>query len=298
MSTYPYMSPARYVELYHDLAFDDPRTGAPTACEVSGYGSGWGPEAGCNRKSLGPDVATEFNQYFTPALRKLHHGNAQTPCGAQFSFRQRTLTNISADEDFFAASLTRAFNGKGSPDEITDTLRLALAVGRIGAGTDANGKAAAHARLADYCAKFITLDCNGLTGNYYGIDPNTKVPDYASAARKRTDVSRIVQADALVTVTDTNTHKHIALVEECSVVTRNADGTGIVRLKIVEWGEAGALDTHRKIVMGPKGDGRVLVTKGPKYGLGFASGDGFRYFFAPPRMATPRRWGMGSNSAG
>jgi hypothetical protein len=291
------MTPAAYVELYHDLVFDDPRTGQRTAAEVGGYGSGWGPEQGCNRKTQGPLCSIEFNQFYTPALRMLHHGNALTPCGNPFYFRQKPLGNVSPDEEFYVGALIRAFNGKGSPDEITDALRLALAIGRVGTTTDANGKPASNGRVGEYCGRFITLDCNGLSGNYYGIDPNTKVSDYAVPGRRRMDIRNIAQADALVTVAANGNHEHIAVVESCEVVSRKADGTGTVRLAIVEWGEAGDITTHRKKLAGPNGDGIVSVTRGARYGLAIVSGSSSRYFFAPPQTPTPRRWGLKNNPA-
>ena len=123
------MTPKMYLDRYTYLSIPSPFDGMLLNCGLTGYGSGWNFRNG--KAGAGIAIQHEY-AVFRDALRKAHHGNALTPCGPQFYFSEKPLARISRLEEFYSDSLVRAYVGKGSPDEITDALRLALALGRIG----------------------------------------------------------------------------------------------------------------------------------------------------------------------
>jgi len=283
------MTPKEYLDRYTSLDVPDPNTGFTTTVNITGYGSGWGPEEGCNRTDVGPVCNQEYNTRFVPALRVAHHGR-NTPIGStQFYFNQNSVGDFQPTEDFYVSSFVNAFVGKGSPDEITDTLRVALAVGRVGAGPDAAGGRHNAFSLQQYVDTYITLDCNGLVGNYYGIDPNTAVKSYANVGRRRLRARDVQVGDAVVTIpTLSKKFEHVALIEYWQCIG-DTDDTGTALIKIVEWGEAGDETVHYT------GDNprQLPITFGPDrtYGVGFSTEEGkFRYIFAPPQLGDPRGW--------
>jgi hypothetical protein len=284
------MTPKEYLDRYTSLDLVDPGTGLRTVVNINGYGSGWGPEKGCNRTTVGPKCSTEYNSFFVPALRVVHHGKNTSIGATKFFFNQNPVSGFLPTEDFYISSFVNTFVGKGSPDEIRDTLRVALAIGRIGVGTDPAGNSRTKATLQQYVDDFMTLDCNGLTGNFYGIDPNTPVEAYANPARRRQRVGDVQVGDAVVTIPDaTGNFEHVALIAEWSPVSAG-DDTGTVNLKLVEWGQEGDESRHYT----GEAPRRTNVTRGPngKYGIGFRTDDAskFRYIFAPPQRGEPRGW--------
>lgn len=284
------MNPREYVERYHSLRFTNPVTSLAVGGEVTEYGSGWGTEAHCNRAGIGPKAQKEYAA-FARALRALHHGNVNKPCGNWFRFDQRDVPGINAAEPFYTRGLIRAFNGKGSPDEITDALRLALATGRVGSGKDAAGQVASQLVLPEYVKNYFTLDCNALVGNYHGVDPDTHISGYCASALRRRKVSEIAEGDPLVTHSASSPFEHIAMVHRASVVSEAADGTGEVIIEICEWGERGGVGTHSKALNGGQ---PLKVRHGPDPRLGLALNIETkpRYFFAPPDGFGDRGWGL------
>ena len=233
------MTSKEYLDRYTWLSLSDPNTGFRASVNVNGYGSGWGPEKGCNRTDVGPKCSTEYNSFFVPALRIAHHGRNTSIGSSKFFFNQNSVGNFQATEDFYISSFVNAFVGKGSPDEISDTLRVALAIGRIGMTSDAAGKMPAKSSLQQYVDSFITLDCNGLVGNYYGIDPNTTVGSYANIGRRRMRGGGVQVGDAVVTIPDaTGAFEHVAMIAEWTWLSGNSE-TGNATVKLVEWGASG-----------------------------------------------------------
>src|SRR5581483_11294877 len=168
------MDPKSFLYLYTYLKIIDPFTNLPVTCGSSGYGSGWGDD---NRRgdgvATGKDCQTECVNYFLPAVRMAHHGKPYTETGSPFHFDQNKVANIDPGETFSIGAFIRAFNGKGTPEDIASTLRVARAVGRIGFDHDPNGHRPARASVAAYSTAFMTLDCNGLVGNYFKINPDS-----------------------------------------------------------------------------------------------------------------------------
>jgi hypothetical protein len=277
------MTPKQYLDRYTYLRFFSPFNNEQVLCPITGYGSGWGKRG--DDANLGGQCQTEIG-YFVKAMRVAHHGNANSPCGARFTFSSKPLGLIPTTEEFFPETFTHAFNGKGSPDEITDTLRIAMAVGRIGVGRDLAGQQAARSTPAQYAAAFMTLDCNVLVGNFYGGNPDAEIMTYANAARKRSSATAVTSGDCVVTHSATSPYEHIALIDEWSVSGSSATVT------IVEWGWKGGEEVHYKKDM------KVTVTTGPdkSFGIGWSTTspkDGkpsFRYIFARPKDADPHGW--------
>lgn len=287
------MDPKSYLDRYTNLALTDPINGHPITVPITGYGAGWGDDPTCNRMEVGPKCQKEYLLGFVPALRKAHHGNAKTPCGAKFFFDNPRLGIIPATEDFYPETFVHAFGGKGSPDEIKDTLRLAMAIGRFGFGKDAAGNAPAKPTLAQYAEAFMTLDCNGLVSNFHGVKDviNTSVQFFANAARRRTTIGGVRPGDVVVTHGGTKPYEHVAMIQSWEFDPALASAkSGAVRLRLVEWGEAGDESKHFT------GNTPAAVTAGygkePNFGIGFPTAGGvkFRYIFAPPGTNDPHGW--------
>lgn len=279
------MSPREYLHRYTRLTFQHPLDRTVVAAGLTNYG------AGKTRKGPGVASPTEVERerlLFTQALRKAHHGNAQTPCGEEFFFRQPPLGNIPPSEVFYARTIVRAFLGKASPDEIIDVLRIATAVGRIGTARDANGQPPARATAADYVTSFITLDCNGFAGGYFGVNGDVDIRTFAPAGRRRTSIGEIVPGDAVVTHCPTVPYEHVGVID---AFARNGDGT--YHVAIAEWGWFGPERTHYvvmpevRIVQGPQGE----------FGLGWHTTSNkvpltptFRYLFGRPSASHSLGW--------
>jgi hypothetical protein len=269
------MDPKSFLDLYTYLKIVDPVTNLPVDCGISNYGSGWESRQGTG-VATGSECQTEYVNYFLPALRMAHHGKPYTPTGSPFHFDQNKVANIDPSETFTIAAFIRAFNGKGSPDDIASTLRVARAVGRIGFDHDPNGDRPARPSVAAYSTAFMTLDCNALVGNYFKIDPNSTPHSYAVAARARKTARDVAVGDPVVTVTPSGEHEHIGLIQGWTVLS-DSSASEI----IVEWGGPGDESSH---YTGPTAH-TYDVTTGPikTYGIGFATEPPkFRYIFAPP----------------
>jgi hypothetical protein len=277
------MTPKQYLDRYTYLSFFSPWNNEQVNAPVVGYGSGWGKRG--SDKKLGGECQAEFAN-FVRAMRVAHHGNPNTPCGARFFFKGLGL--ISPDEEFYPETFTHAFDGKGSPDEIIDTLRIAMAVGRIGLGNDRAGSPAPRYTAADYTAKFLTLDCNGLVGNYYGAGPSLHIKYYANPSRRRSSVNEVRVGDCVVTHSATSPYEHIALIEGWEPRGSQAS------VRLVEWGQAGGEDKHYSQTASVVEVGRGGESS---FGVGWSTTsniDGlasFRYVFAPmPGVGNPYGW--------
>lgn len=288
------MTPKAYLDRYTYLTFPNPFTGQPEKAGISGYGSGWGVGEHPNRPS-GQTMQHEYLHGFRPALRKFLVGNASKSVSSPMTFANVEGGKIDPAEPFYNMSFIRAFLGKGSPDEIADTLRVAMILGRIGSGRDANNKPAACQTAAEYSTKFMTLDCNGLTGNFYGINPETACSGYAVPARKRRRAADVEVGDVVVTLKNSGSYSHVALVAHWDCPPESAE-KGKVKLKLCEWGRSGGEDNHYT----GEAPVELEVRRGNhgSYGVGFTrTNESFRYIFAPPppKASGHRGWGLGEN---
>jgi hypothetical protein len=288
------MTPKQYLDRYTYLRFWSPWNMEQMLAGITEYGSGWDYRNGT--EGAGKAMQQEF-QAFNRALRIAHHGDAHTPCGEKFFFNEKPLfCLIAPTEDFYISSFINAFLGKGSPDEIIDTLRIAVAIGRIGMDKDAAGQHPGRPTAQAYAKAFITLDCNGLVGNYYGGDPSASIEHYAHASRARKSAGEIQVGDAVVTHCAKFPFEHVGLIQEC---TPGGNGASI---RIVEWGWKGGEEVHYSVT--PK---TYQIKQGPekRFGVGWEASShhqelgndqkkhavpSFRYVFAPPGRGDPRGW--------
>lgn len=280
------MTPKDYLDRYTYLSFFSPWDREVISAGLSAYGSGWDSRNGI--KGAGRLVQAEC-QAFVRALRVAHHGNANTPCGSTFKMPD-TGSLIETTEEFYADTITHAFDGKGSPDEIIDVLRLAMVVGRI--GTPGERDAAGAHRIAPnaqaYVDAFMTLDCNGFVGNFVGGNPSAHISEYAKPQRSRRSVAEVQRGDIIVTHCQDVPYEHVGLIDEWSPMGTTAD------VKIAEWGWFGGEEVHYN--SRPKNH---VITSGPdrSFGIGWAVQssrmplvESFRYIFAPPGQNDPWGW--------
>ena len=279
------MTPKQYLDRYTYLAFFSPINFMPVFAPITGYGSGW------DHRGKDHTLASQCQhecQLFRYALRVAHHGNSKAHCPEKMFFDKSPLGLISKTEDFYLSSFIRAYCGKGSPDEIIDTLRLATAIGRIGTDRDLAGNHPAAPTASAYATKYMTLDCNGLVGNYFGENPSSDISHFASHARRRKSGYEVQVGDAVVTHCSEAPYEHIALIQEW-----NFDGTN-ANVRLVEWGRSGGEDHHYSTV--PK-KYHIKQGKDSKYGIGWESNShrkanlkSFRYIFSPSNDGPPNGW--------
>ncbi|WP_342361944.1 hypothetical protein [Terrarubrum flagellatum] len=285
------MYPKHYLDRYTYLKFFSPLNNQQIEAPISGYGSGWGARWQTNRgNGYEPGRGAECQREYAllrDAVRIAHHGNAHTPCGPRFRFDQTPLGLIPSYEEFYPETFIHALLGKGSPDEIIDTLRIAMAVGRIGSERDMNKMLPARATAAKYANDLMTLDCNGLVGNFYGGDPSASIDAYATPGRARKSLAEVRAFDCIVTHCPSIHFEHIALVGDVKPA-----GGAKVTIDVVEWGWFGGESTHYR----PQ---TVEIVQGPlkQYGVGWKiisphdnTTPSFRYIFAPPPPQESHGW--------
>jgi hypothetical protein len=279
------MTPKEYLDRYTYMKFQSPSDSMQTLAGIRNYGSGWGSRLGTCKPA--GTIQREY-QLFVRALRTFHHGNPNTPCGPVFSLQG--ACNISSREQFYSKSLLNTFVGKGSPDEITDTLRLGMLIGRFGMTRDVAGQPAAAPNAQAYATGYITLDCNGLVGNYYGGNSDASIDAYTSG-QKRNKITDVRPGDVVITHCEKFPFEHVGLIQEWNVSGEAA------AVRIVEWGWYGGEEAHfspkpvtHKIQQGPdKRFGIGWSTPSPKDSSGKTMT--FRYVFGPPAGARdPHGW--------
>lgn len=283
------MTPKEYLDLYTYLEVENPLTLRTESAGVTAYGSYWGSRKypGQGNKSFPADPVKKEYEIFTAALRMAHHGNTKTPCGERFVFDQVPLGWIFPTEEFYAVTIFNAFLGKGSPDEITDTLRLAMAIGRIKLeGTDVAGAPRAFPTAQQYADRFMTLDCNGLVRNFCGAAVND-IKYYAAKERRRLDPTRVQIGDVVVTHCNLHPYEHIGLIDGWQVKPGN-----LAEVSVAEWGKAGDEDAHYSTFTVP-----IARSFEDQVGVGWTTTSNlagnpptYRSIFTRPVMNDPLGW--------
>jgi hypothetical protein len=112
-----------------------------------------------------------------------------------------------------------SFYGKGSPEGISQALRLAVALEM----TDAT-----HAALQKFCDENIGLDCSGFVGNYLrhkglgpDLGPSSKVSAFAPPAYRVKELSDIRAESVIVW----ESGSHVAIVDRVDRTMGKMDGT-------------------------------------------------------------------------
>ena len=270
------MTPKQYLDKYTCFRVTDPLTRASIAAPITEYGADWTTEHRAN----GPACQHEYAM-LALALKKVCSGGKKHWKPTPRFHLDADIGMIRADTPFFNWSLLRAYVGKGSPDEIFDSLQLAIATGRIGTGKDIAGHTPGAATAADYVKKFITVDCNGYAGNYHGYF--CEVKGFANPHLRRKKSEDVRQGDLLVAVDNNVKRRHVAVVERWQP---KADGTAIVTL--CEWGARGDEPSHYHTL---KRNPKITTGEQETYGIGFGSHATFHYVFAPPKGDGHRGWG-------
>jgi len=160
---------------------------------------------------------------------------------------------IPSGEEFCRAAIRRSYAGRGSPHEMIDTVRLAVAFGRVTLPVSAS----------QYARTWFGSDCNAFVGNWLGVSPSLSVRSYftgygsgaipgsvPSVEASRTcvplkpiaSITEITQGTVVVTFglpRGNKTYKHIALVESITLAN-----SGKHRLELAEWGVPGGFEKH------------------------------------------------------
>jgi len=239
------MSPFEYLDRYHKLQVVDQKLGLAANVNITKYISGW------THDNMGEYMAV------LSSIAVFHKLKGPSLVPDRFAIDDSRMHSW---ETFYKASVRRTFEGRGSPDDITDTLRLAVWGGRCSTG----GASA-------YAAKWFGQDCNAFVGNYQGVSPSSAIfayalgyggsgtipgatPDvYASRnllpLNPDKDFKEIAEGDVLCTYGSAdkngNRWRHIALVNDITLLGQPAGDAQDAILSIAEWGAAGDLPAHK-----------------------------------------------------
>ncbi len=233
--------PLQYLSMYHALFMCDPALRLLSYANLQRYISGEPADGVTERGKLLSAIARargDSSGSAVPALFTLPAGHG-----------------ISPSEEFCRHAIRRAYAGRASPHELIDTVRLAVAFGRVTHPVSGGG----------YAQKWFGLDCNAFVGNWLGISPSLSIRSYlcgygsgeipgsvpsVEASRNCVplkpiaSISEIRQGTVVVThgpprEGSGKTFKHIALVERISPVPG-----GKHRVELAEWGVPGGFDSH------------------------------------------------------
>ncbi|MCU0635337.1 MAG: hypothetical protein MUE41_10740 [Gemmatimonadaceae bacterium] len=236
------VTPVTFLEMYHLLFIADPLLGVLSYASLRRYISGEPADGMVERGRLLDRIATarkDGSRGQIPNLFTLPSGHG-----------------IPTSEEFNLRAIRRAYAGRGSPNEMIDAVRLAVAFGLVTHPVSAG----------DYVEKWFGSDCNAFVGNWLGISPSCSIRAYFTgygtgaipgsnagieASRRWLPLLPVASAGEVrmgnVVVTygppnDTGKQfKHIALVESCTSM-----GGGRHRLELAEWGQAGDIDKHHR----------------------------------------------------
>lgn len=239
------MTPFEYLDRYHSLQVIDGRLDIHAVVDIKNYISGWQG-----------NQMQEYGNVLEPVAKYFHlKGWAAVP--EKFWICDGTMD---CNEAFYRASVRRTFEGRGSPDDMADTLRLAVWSKRCKA-----------AQAGTYAAQWFGQDCNSFVGNYLGISPSTSIAAYAhgyghsptlSGATPDVYTSRylvplepdsnygdIAQGDVLCTFgspdNNGNRWRHIGIVQDITLLGPGSDTRQDAVISIAEWGTNGGVSVHR-----------------------------------------------------
>ena len=234
--------PLQYLGRYHSMFFVDVPLKLLGYADIRRYISGEPSDGVVERGKLLSAIAK---------ARKDSSGNAVPAL-----FTLPAGLGIPANEEFCRHAIRRSYAGRASPHEMIDTIRLAVAFGRV-----------KHPISADqYAEKWFGSDCNAFVGNWLGVSPSLSIRSYlcgygtgdipgsvpsVEASRDCVplkpiaSIEQITQGTVLVThgpPRDGKTFKHIALVESIAPATG-----GKHRIELAEWGAAGGYEAHHNV---------------------------------------------------
>lgn len=150
--------------------------------------------------------------------------------------------------------LYNVFVGKGSPKEIADVLKLAVAFGFVEPG---------FRSMQTYCDKNIGIDCSGFAANYFGLTPkeicNTGASRMAPTAKRIMRLEDVRVGTAIVF----KSGQHVALVDQITNTDKTDGIVYSIDCKVAE-------STADQMVEGGPSDGLnytdyVLLVENNKY---------------------------------
>jgi hypothetical protein len=121
--------------------------------------------------------------------------------------------------------------GKGSPEEIAVALHLVAKYKLY----DTKFRDNPAQGVADYCERYIGLDCNGFVCNYANANgisksQSTSIDQYVPAGRRRAKLEDIRPNDVLAW-TD---YSHINIIQSTDAITTGPDGNQTLNCRVVE----------------------------------------------------------------
>lgn len=253
------MRPFQYLMRYHYLPVIDERLGINTIAEIRNY-----------RPLKSKEEKETTGAWGMPAKWASEHGKLLWNISTGLKLRKGqqvpsifTLDDnkIGSNQVFYTGSLRRAYEGRASPDDMIDTVRLVVWSGMK-----------KPFEAAQYMQDWFGQDCNAFVANYLGVAPYFSIASYAHgygnsktisgatpdvyAARStiplkpRTDFGAIAQGDVIATFgeadfTKTNRWRHIAILENFTPDGSPSGDQVKGTIGIAEWGQAGGIDKHR-----------------------------------------------------
>jgi len=238
--------PQEFLRSYHSIVVNDPKIGISAPINVTKYISGGNSAA---RSELGKVAGRIAGAYFGSKNWSMVDLIKQSQ-----PFYIKGSKVISSDEPFTYGGLQRAFLGRGSPDEMIDAVRLAVAVKRC-----------KPSEVTSYAQKWFGSDCNAFVGNWLGVSPSTSISAYANGYGDGipsgatpdvlvtkdivklppiTDPAKIGQGSLVLTFgtpskSSASHWKHVALVQDIRPA-----GPGKYYLTLAEWGHDGGFESH------------------------------------------------------
>jgi hypothetical protein len=254
------MTPSEYLNRYHRLAYVlDDWTGG--IAEVSRYVLGASGSVWDSRSLMLNGIAHELNSQ--PGATRVNAWHLPDSFVIDGSILHKR-------------NIMHVYTGKASPDEMADVIWLAHRFGLI---TNPARPRRDSKSVERFVADTLGCDCNGLTGNYFGINPNTAIDSYAVASRRRRSVEDIRPGDVLISTVGGH-REHIALVD--SVGAGQSRGTHTVN--IVEWGTQGQRNhsSSREVRFQTDSNGGGLFFEYTSRSQRHLNERGRRYVFGPP----------------
>jgi hypothetical protein len=250
------MSPIDYVEEYHGFRVVMPDL--LTSSMILRYQSKSDPKQRQEFEAVGSALIQKFKI------------KAASVYSMPREFYLQGHASISPGEVFYREGLKRAYDCRGTPEEIRDAVRLAVAAGRC----DANSAPA-------YVTKWFGLDCNTLVGNWMGLSSGTAIFAYVlgygtaplaggTPADEATrgflpfpaapTLQSVGEGSVLVTYSPNRPEnpnspdkynmrfwEHIALIQSFNLIGEEGADSAKGVVSIVEWGQAGGPAEHIKM---------------------------------------------------
>jgi hypothetical protein len=239
------VGPLQYLSMYHSMFISDVPLLLLGYADIRRYISGE------------PGSGVEERGELLSAIAKARKDSSGSAVPSLFTLPAGL--GIPASEEFCRHAIRRCYAGRGSPHEMIDTVRLAVAFGRVKHPISAG----------QYARKWFGSDCNAFVGNWLGVSPSLSVRSYFTGygsgaipgsvpsveasrdcvpLKPIASVAAITQGTVVVTFgtpreDSDKMYKHIALVESIAPAAN-----GKHRIELAEWGMPGGFDSHHHVI--------------------------------------------------